>query len=173
MSEQIDEKKTTRYRKVKMLVASIMLILALLGMLIEYFHPTGQWLYWRIVAIAYAAMALFAHQYFKQYTKSSFSRQILLWLALLSAIYLTMVLVNVGTINSAQGALFVLILLALTTFIAGIFSESSFMLVGFILAVLVITLALLKSYLPFIMIPLIIIAAIVIWILVRKTSDEP
>ena len=90
------------------------------------------------------------------------------WLGLVLAVYLISVFVKIGLMGRFEAGLVVLVLLALTTFIAGIYLEPTFFVIGIFLGLFALTAALLAEYLYVIMIPLTLGGVILLGWLARK-----
>ena len=99
--------------------------------------------------------------------------QLLHWLGLLLAVYITSIFVRTGVMASLQAGLMTLTLLALTIFLAGIYTDTSFMLIGITLAIFAASAALLQAYLSALMIPVILLAALVIFVILHREKKRP
>jgi hypothetical protein len=73
--------------------------------------------------------------------------QILYWGALLVAVQLVYLLVNAGRINFESAGLVILLLLALTTFVQGIYADSRFCVVGLFLGLSLVIMTYVDEYL--------------------------
>lgn len=101
-------------------------------------------------------------------TASTIWHELVQWLGLALAVYLVNVFVNVGLIGRFEAGLIVLTMLALNTFITGIYVESTFFVIGILLGLFAASAALLAAYIYTIMLPLTIgVAVLLIW-LARK-----
>jgi len=157
--------------KARLVVCGIMLVLAIIGLIIMNIHQNTYWMYSRIMAVIYGLLSIWLFWYLnrgehKVHT-STIWHQILHWIGLIIAMYITSTFVNSGVVSSIQAGLFTLTLLALTVFLAGVYTDSAFMLIGIVLGIFAIGASLVEAYLSIIMIPVIIIAAIAIFFLIH------
>src|SRR3990167_6468032 len=146
--------------KARLVVSLILLIFSTIGVFIAVFAPTFSWHYWLFIVPIFAVLCIWLSWYVSRSHKipgSTIWHEIVHWLALLVAVYLVSIIVNVGIINYLAGALFILILLALTIFLAGVHFDAIFMLIGALLGLLAVCSALFVKYLIVIMIPAILI----------------
>jgi hypothetical protein len=163
--------------KVRFGVSMAMLILAVLGMVVTDLKIDGSWLYWRIMTPVYALLSIGLSLYMrrKKLRDEIFTiwHEILHWIGLVLAIYLVSTLVQIGFISRFQAGVEVLILLAMATFLAGIYIESTFLVTGITLGLLVIGVGYLDQYLYAILIPLILIALVALfWTARRKINKK-
>lgn len=166
--------------KARLFVSICMLVLALVGLIIMNIHSPAYWFYTQIMAGIYAVLSIGLFWYLNRgehkIHRSTIWHQLLHWLGLICVIYLIAIFVNTGIMGSTQAGLVTLTCLALTIYLAGIYSDISFMLIGVTLAIFAAAAAVIESYLTVIMIPVLIIAAIVIYIIVhrqrRKEQDS-
>lgn len=154
--------------KARFIVGLIMLGLAFLGMVITDIRETGGWDYWKWAVPIYAILALWLSWYVKS-TNETFSlndlwRELALWGGLFISIFFVSYLVNIGTISRFVAGIFHLILLSLAVFIAGIYIERIFIVIGFVLGIFAVLTALLVQYLYSIILPIVIGAGLIIFI---------
>lgn len=162
--------------KARLSVGIIMLALAFLGMVVTDVRSVGGWDYWKWMVPVYALLALWLSWYVKrkQQTLSPITiwHEVLHWLGLIGAIFLVSHLVHLGTISRFIAGIFHLILLSLALFLAGIYIESIFILIGIVLGVFALLTAMLVQYIYVFIIPIAIAAVLVIaisvWISHRK-----
>lgn len=156
--------------KVRIVVDIIMLVLAFIGLFIADTSPKSNWLYWRIVAPIYAILCIWLGWYMRRNLKLSrrhILQDILLWVGLLVAFYLVSLLVSRGILGNLEAGLVALILLSLTTYIAGIFIESTFLLIGLSMAIFVVAAVFFQTQLSLIMLPVFVLIIVILVILVR------
>jgi len=158
--------------KARLLVCLLMLALAFIGLVVMDLHPNGYWIYSRIMAGLYAILSLwlfwYLHRGQHKVHGSTIWHQMLHWLGLLLAVYLTSIFVSTGVMGSTQAGLVTLTLLSLTIFLAGVYTDTSFMLIGITLAVFAAGAAMIQAYLSALMIPVILVAALVIYIMLHR-----
>jgi len=167
----MDEEKTSHPAwKARFTVSVIMLLLAFLGMFFTLIKTDGVWLYWRIVAPIYGALCIGLSLYLRRenlsYSVSTIWHEIVHWIGALLAIFLVSLLVP-EFISRFQAGLEVLILLGLATFLAGIYTEPTFFVIGITMGLLVLGM----SYLGYFLLPLIAIPIIIIFWLSRRDKQ--
>jgi hypothetical protein len=153
-----------------------MLVLAFLGMVITDIRTEGGWDYWRWVVPVYAILALWLSWYVKRkqhpINSITIGHELLHWIGLICAIFLVSHLVQLGTISRFIAGIFHLILLGLAVFLAGIYIEHTFILIGIILGVFALLTAITVQYMYAFIIPIIIagiiISGITIWLSHKK-----
>lgn len=144
--------------KVRLFVGLIMLMLGFIGLVITNAEKEGAWDYWRWTACIYAALSLALNWHLKKigWKKELVTvwQEILHWSGLMLAIWLISYVVHIGLQNRFEASLEVLILLALATYLAGIYMETSFIFIGLLLGLFAAGLAFFDEYLYGIVIPL-------------------
>lgn len=154
--------------KARLSVGIIMLALAFLGMVVTDIRTVGGWDYWKWMVPVYAILALWLSWYVKrkQQTVSTITiwHEVLHWAGLICAIFLVSHLVELGTISRFIAGIFHLILLSLAVFLAGIYIESIFLLIGIVLGVFALLTAMLVQYMYAFIIPIAIAAVLIIGI---------
>ena len=154
-------------------VAFVMIILAFLGLVVTDLHRDNAWVYWRLMALVFAILCLGLSFYVRRregLNAISIWHEILHWGGMGASIYLVSFLVNLGIMGRFEAALMVLTLLALTTFLAGVYTEISFMVIGILLGCFVMGIAYIEEYLYGILLPLVVIAAGVLVYLFRTKT---
>ncbi len=150
--------------KARLTVGIIMLSLAFLGIIITDIHFQGGWNYWKWIIPLYALLALWLSWYVKKkqqtITPITLWHELVHWAGLYGAILLVSHLVDIGTISRLIAGIFQLILLSLTLFLAGIYIESIFIVIGLVLGVFALATALLFQYLYALIIPIFIIGSL-------------
>ena len=166
--------------KARLVVSLIMLALAFVSLVILKIQYNAYWVFTCIMAAVDAILSIWLVWYVKRNDGSSFPGNmwhlILHWIGLIAVMYLIAVFINRGVISHAEAGLFALLILALTLYLAGIYTDTTFMLIGITLAILAAGTILVKAYLWLVMIPVIIVVALIIFVIVardrRKTLKE-
>jgi len=176
LSKEDRTKHSHKRWKARLFVCITMLALAFVGLIIMDLHTKAYWLYSRIMAGLYAILSLwlfwYLHRGEHKIHGSTIWHQMLHWLGLLLAVYLTSIFVSTGIMGTTQAGLVTLTLLALTIFLAGVYTDTSFMLIGITLAVFAAGAALVEAYLSALMIPVILVAALVIYIMLHREKHH-
>jgi len=172
MSHELTRKRW----KARLFVCLAMLALAFLGLIVMDLHPRGYWVYSQIMSGLYAILSLwlfwYLHRGEHKIHGSTIWHQLLHWVGLLLAVYITSVFVTAGVMASVQAGLMTLTLLALTIFLSGVYTDTSFMLIGITLAIFAAGAALVQAYLSALMIPVILVAALVIYIMLHREKKQ-
>lgn len=156
----------------RLFIAIIMLGLSFIGLVVSDIRANGAWDYWRVMVPVFAILCLFLSWYLRHkqkiMTATTIWHELVQWFGLALGVYLINVFVNVGLIGRFEAGLIVLTMLALNTFITGIYVESTFFVIGILLGLFAAAAALLAAYIYTIMLPLTIgVAVLLIW-LARK-----
>jgi hypothetical protein len=161
------EQATKDNLKKRLGASVILLVLAFVGIIITDFIPRWSLTYWSIMLPIFALICLWL-SWVDDHDKRKFEgitlwHEFLHWAATLAAVYITAMFVRTGLVSNIIAGLFVLMLLALSTFIAGVYIDTTFMLIGVLLGVFALVAAFFIKYLFIITIPLIVIAVIVLF----------
>ena len=133
----LEDKRIIKLRpkqwKARLIVSLILLILSTVGVIITAISPSTAWTYWCYIAGIFALLCIWLSWYIARkhnVDKITIWHEILHWLGLMIAILIVAFIVNSGIISYLTGALFVLILLGLTLFLAGVHFDAIFMVIG-------------------------------------------
>lgn len=153
-----------------------LLVLSVIGLgLTDWDKGKAAW-YWVLMIPVFGVISFWLDRgrlHHDGYTLSTaIRRHVLHWLGLLIAFKLVFVLVMVGIEESDDAGLVALIMLALTSFLAGVHFDWMFMLVGGVLGVAVLVAAYLQQYFLLVMIPLCLVIAILGFLLRKKTAPQ-
>ena len=167
--QEIVIKKHHHHWKMRLMVGLIMLGLAFIGLIVSDIKQNGAWDYWRIMVPIYAVLCLFLSWYLRRrkkiMTPATIWHELVQWFGLVLAVYLISIYVNIRLIGRFEAGLVVLTLLALTIFIAGIYVEATFFLIGLLLGIFAAAAALLAAYIYTVMLPLTIgVAVLLVWV---------
>lgn len=157
-------------------VGLIMLLLAFIGMVFTHVQKTSNIEYWQWVVPIYALLAVWLSWYIKRTTQVirpyTLWHELLHWSGVIGSIFIVSLYVHMGVISRFAAGLFDLTLLALGLFIAGIYIETTFIVVGVVLGALAILASFITQFLYVIVIPLLILGGIAlglhIWLSHRK-----
>lgn len=156
------------------IVSIVLIILSLIGIGITDYSPANSHIYWFFMVPVFAAACLaieWEHGRGQgQQWKSILRTQIMLWLGLFLAIQMVYVLLHAGRLDYENTGLIILLLLALTTFCAGVNLDWRLMVVGIYLGLVVIGAAYLETF--FWIFFLIAIAVIATFLLLRHFAAE-
>ncbi len=166
--------------KTRLITASIMLMLGFIGVFITDIKKDGAWHYWQFLAVVYAALSLALNWHLKRKgwktTLLTIWHEIAHWVGLMAAIFVASYFVSIGLVGRFEASLLTLLLLALATYLAGIYIESTLIFVGIALGVLGACIAFLDAYLYNVLLPITIVTAIILVLMIRyshKKSTNP
>lgn len=168
-SQEIVIKKHHHHWKMRLMVGLIMLGLSFIGLIVSDIRHNGAWNYWRMMVPVYAILCIFLSWYLRSRRKimtvATIWHELAQWFGLILAVYLISTFVNIGLMGRFEAGLVVLTLLALTIFIAGIYVETTFILIGLLLGIFAAGAAVLAAYIYTIMLPLTVAVAIgLVWV---------
>lgn len=159
LSDRIEQLKDSSAEGIKTVrydgfIFAILLFLSVLGVAItDAFETMSHW-YWTAMVLVFFGACLYLEWQTSQEsgvpTKTIIIKQIQHWLGLLVGICLTFFLREIGSLDNQTTGLILLLLLALTTFLAGVTMGWLFRLLGIFLAISLILVAYTEHYLGFI-----------------------
>ncbi|MCF7852833.1 MAG: hypothetical protein K9M07_06300 [Simkaniaceae bacterium] len=165
--------------RARLIVGLTMLLLSFVGLIFSDLIRGGAWTYWRVMVPVYAVLSIWLSWYLRRkshkVTAIKIWHEILHWVALIMGVYLVSLFVSMGIVGRFEASLQVLIMLALTTFLAGIYHDVIFIIIGVILGFFTAGAAFFTEYLYSVMLPITIGAAILMaWVIYHhhKKSTE-
>ncbi|OGN63670.1 MAG: hypothetical protein A3E80_02780 [Chlamydiae bacterium RIFCSPHIGHO2_12_FULL_49_9] len=143
-------------------VGIAMLTLAFFGLILTDVQTAGGWDYWKWIVPFYGLMALWLSWYLRR-KKSSLSlvtlwHEVLHWFSLIVFVFLISMFVHIGIFSRLLAGLCVVTLLAQAVFLAGIYIERIFLLIGILLALFAGFAAFLQEYLYALSVPILLAA---------------
>lgn len=161
----------------RLFVGVSMLLLAFIGIIVTDLRISGGWEYWKWTVPIYAALALWLSWYERR-TKETLSpitlwHELLHWIGLFGAIVLVEVYVEMGLLSRSVASLVALNLLALTIFAAGVYIESTFLLIGVILGVFAAIVAVAIKFLYAFTIPILILGIGAMAFMIWRSNQKP
>lgn len=162
-----DHIKHNRHWKVRIFVNLFILLLAFIALILVNFHAKSSWAYMRFMAIADAVISLFLFWYLNRgkhiVNRTTIWHQLLHWVGILASVYMVAIFVHSGIIGSNQAGIIVLTMLALGIFLAGVYTEPTFLLIGITLGIFAIGAAYIESYLSVFMLPVLLVSGAIIF----------
>jgi len=152
--------------RARLIVGLIMLVFAFIGLVVTDIWKDGAWNYWRYMSPVYAVMSLWlswSRRKLGHEIATTLWHEVAHWLGLIGAVWLMTGFVNLGLVGRFEASMQVLVLLALTVFTNGIYTEHSFILIGIVLGLLAAVVAFINKYLFAIMLPVLLLALIAIF----------
>jgi hypothetical protein len=167
--------KRSIHLQVQLAICLVMLALALIGLVVMNFYPAAFWKYSLWMAFLYAVMSIGMFLYTHRGQDLFFStvwHQLLHWLGMLLAIMVIFTFVRTEVITSIQAGMVMLMLLAFSIFLAGVYADPFFMIIGLVLGVFAVAASYIHAYLPLLMIPVILVAAGLIFVLIHHEKKK-
>ncbi len=161
--------------KVRLVVVLTILVLSFIGIVIAAFNPSGSWLYWRYVVHLMAILSLWLTWYMRRNLQQGgvgFWRVFLHWLGALITIYILAALVDIGVVGNLAAGMLGMELVGLSFYLAGLYIDMSYVFIGIILALFALADAFFSTYLPVLMLPLVVIVALIVWYVVLRTRPK-
>lgn len=162
--------------RVRLGVSIVLLVLSFVGIIVTSFISRWSLTYWGFMIPVFALLCLWL-SWIDYHDKHKFSgitlwHEFLHWIATLAAVYIVAVFVHNGLVSNITAGLFVLMLLALSIFLAGIYIDVTFLLIGALLGTFALTAVLFFKYLLIIAIPLSIFALILLFYFYFRSSKS-
>lgn len=164
----MEQQTQTKSRwKVRLGVSIVLLVLSFVGIIVTDFFPRLSLTYWSFMIPIFALLCLWL-SWVDYHDKRRFSgitlwHEFLHWIATLATVYIVAVFVHNGLVSNITAGLFVLMLLALSIFLAGIYIDLTFLIIGALLGLFALATVLFLKYLLIITIPLSIFALILLF----------
>lgn len=163
--------------KARLFVGILMLVFAFLGVIVTDIWRDGSWNYWRVMSPVFAVLSLWLSWYMrkggKKLNSATIWHELAQWAGLIGAVYLMSGFVHIGLVSRFEASLQVLVMLALTVFVNGIYTEHSFIVIGLLLGLLAGVIALINQYLFAILIPVAIVGVTaLVWMFHRARKKE-
>jgi hypothetical protein len=164
--------------KVRVIAMTIMLVLALAGLLITYMTAVDSnisWYTWLIIGVLYAilsiGLAIYVNKNNSSGIASSVWREVLHWVAFIVTLFILHVYVHTGMVGRFEGGLFILAVLSFSVLITGVYLDTTFLLVGVVLAIFSLIMSILTKFMALIVVFVVIIAAATIAFFIFKNKS--
>ncbi|MDE3045698.1 MAG: hypothetical protein KGJ02_03545 [Verrucomicrobiota bacterium] len=163
----------------RLLVALAILSLCLLGVILTDIYSSGDFTYWiwatPLIALLALGLSFYEHRTRTVFRPATLFHELLHWLGLIAAVFLVAYFYHLGVISRFSAGLFVLTSVGLTTYLAGVYIEISFLFLGFAIGLLACGVAFFEEYLYAFAIPFTLVAALILIGLhyFRKKSSPP
>lgn len=160
------------YWKVRLYTALLMIALSLLGLIITEVKQEGAWHYWRVLCLLFAIISISLHVFLRRRESISYMgtilHEILHWAGLLLAVCILSLMVDIGILGRFLSSIAVMILLALSTYLAGVYMDVTLIFVGIFLGLFALGLSVVSAYLYPALIPIICLGGFALWLFLRK-----
>jgi len=162
--------------RIRVVVSLLMLGFGLLGVIVTDVTRGGAWIYWRALCILYALLSLGLSWHLRRtgWKTSLFTlwHEVAHWIGLLGAVGVTSYVVQIGLLGRFEAGLFLLLLLALATYLAGVYTEPTLVIIGIFLGGFAISIAFLDEYLYNIILPGTLLAGILVVVLLHRSHKH-
>jgi hypothetical protein len=167
-------KSSHRQMKFYKILFALLILLALGGVGLTDVSPARSHLYWLSLVPVFAGACLLLEWLGFRGKGLKWAHvlrvQLLLWLSLAVGVLLIYLLQHSGRLNSENTGLVILLMLAMTTFAAGVQLGPLVMLLGCFLALALVLTAYLKSYVWLIMIGVAVVMAVLFYVFRRRSA---
>ncbi len=156
-------------------ITILMLILAFIGLIFTNIQEEMGWNYWRAITPIYGLLCLFTSWYLRKknqvITSIKLWHEVLHWVGLFGGVVLISSFVDRGIMSRFAAGVSILTLLGFSVYIAGIYIERSFIVIGIVLALFAGFASFLQQYLYFIIIPLFLIAGVSLFFAIKRKRN--
>lgn len=164
-------------RRARLGVGLVLLSLALVQLLLMAWHIPGYWAFASWMTAADALLCIWLTGYLRASKQSLIKTiwpQVLHWIGVIATMYFIALLIDRGVIEHADACVLSLMVLALSLYLAGIYIDTAFLLVGLTIGLMATLAILVDNYLLMVMIPIMLVVAIIMLMLVYRdrTSAE-
>lgn len=162
--------------KVRLFVAVVMLLLGFAGLVVTQVSKEGAWNYWKYVSVLFAFLSIGLTLHLRKEglktTLVHIWHEVAHWVGLIAAIFITSYLIQMGLIGRFEASLMMLLMLALATYLAGIYGEPSFILVGIALGCFATGIAFIGEFLYTAILPATLLFGTLIFYIIHKTHQK-
>ncbi len=175
----MNEAQKKYHWKPRLIVGLLMLVLAFVGLVLTYAIPIAEsyaWEYWIAMGPTFAVLALALSWYLRHTSlkEKAFSlwHEILHWAALIATVFLIHFYVNAGIIGKVPASLVVLVLLSFSTFLTGVYLDTTFSIIGIVLGLLALLMGWLTQYLAIVLIVVGIVAVLALLVFLHRQRKK-
>ena len=180
MDKPQPKKEQKSHWKLRLGTCILLIALSLVGMIITDFKPDASLTYWNIMIPVFALLCLWLsyvdYHDERRFIGMTLWHELLHWAATLAAVYMVASFVHAGIVSNITAGLIVLLILSLSTFLAGIYIDSTFMLIGLMLGLFTVTAVMFFTYLILVTIPICVAVIILLlylhWRSTKKKEEE-
>ncbi len=165
-----------KHWKARLITSLAMLMVAFASVLIVKIHHNSYWILTCIMAAVDMILSIGLIWYMRASYQSDYfvtvTKLVLHWLGLLITTYFISIFIKQNALNQNQAGIFNALLLALTLYSAGLYTDFIFILVAIILAVLTLALVVAMQYLWIVILPVVIITVLIIIMMIKKNHNS-
>lgn len=150
--------------KARLTIGLIMLGMALISLVILQLHAAIYWFFCWAMAIADALLCIgwVMTARNRRHYRGSLRQQIWHWLGFMAVMYLLALLMDRGVVTQTEAGLFALTLLAFTLYLAGLYTDVIFVMIGITMGLMAAGMILVPGYLLLVMVPVFVVVALFI-----------
>lgn len=161
-----------RHFKVRLIATLFMLTLTFIAMTLLGFQHRSIWFFSQFIGGMFGIICIGLHWYLYRNTPGGKPtlvwHQLLHWIGLWVMLYMISILITTGFITSIQAGVFNLMLIALSVFIAGVYTDPSLLIVGIATATTTAYSTISPAHIFFKITPILLVAAILIFFLLHQ-----
>jgi hypothetical protein len=158
--------ESTIYTRARDIALIVLISLAIAGIAVMDFIPRYGFYYWLIMIPIFGCVGVYlaarAHRADPDRRPLLLRRQILHWAVAILGILITFLMLRAGTIDRGAAGLVALLILSLSTIMAGVHFEWRLAVLGLILAV-TLAAAILADHFFWLLLPLAVVAVVLLW----------
>ncbi len=165
-----------RLWKWRFAIGALMFVMAFIGVVLTIVKQRSSWGYWRFLSCFFAVLSLVLSAHLKHYSwKDSLVtvwHEIFHWLGLILAIGILSNMVHLGLLSPFAASLQAITLLALATFLAGVYIERSFLFIGGLMGCFALLLSYISIYSYLFAIPIALLFLVGFYLFIRNKSHN-
>ncbi|GEM_PF-823551 len=162
--------------RLRLIIALAMLVLGFVGVIVTDVSKNGAWNYWRFLAVVYGVLSLCLSWHLRRKkwktTLVTLWHEFAHWAGLIGAIFVSSYFVQAGLVGRFEASIMTLLLLALATFLAGIYIESTLLAIGAILGLFALGIAFIDAYFYNILLPFALLTIVVYVVFIRHAHKK-
>lgn len=175
--EEIKHQEAKHPWKARLYVGLAILCLSFIGLVVADLYQDVALSYWKAMVFVTAILSIGLSLYLRRDRKivsfSAIRKELFHWGGLILALYMVSLFVDMGLLSRFLASLQLMTLLAFAVFLAGVYFEPTFMVIGLILGVFCVTVAYAAEYLYYAVLPLLVLgSALVFWIGKHRARKE-
>jgi hypothetical protein len=144
--------------RIRMFVGFFMVCLAFIGLILTELYEDGAWHYWRGLCIVYACLSIgmncFTRRKEAHRLTANIWHEIMHWMGLFFAVMVLSIMVEIGMMGRFLSSILVLLLLAFSTYLAGVYTDITLLFVGLLIGLFAFGLSIISAYLYPVLIPI-------------------
>jgi hypothetical protein len=165
----MNEEQAAHPWRARCIVGISMLLLSFIGLIVTSIWQNKGFYYWLCLTPILAISCLWLSWYLRhkkhKTTVIEIWHEILHWASMIAAVWIIWKFVSMGVLGRFEAGLVIVTILSLTTFIAGVYIDISYIVIGIALGLFALGGAFAQEYMYYFMVPIVVIlAGIILWI---------